>query len=320
MMQQLTRAMVNQTNVTRQSATPFEVRAREPKANDPEVFDGQPDKLTSFLTECSIVFELQPSLFPNDSTKINYMISFLRKSPLLAIRPHLNDYPRPTFLTNYLEFLAYLRTSYGDPDEQGTARRKYRSCVQKGSASAYFSELRQYLAILGWSENSEPVVDKAIEGLKSSLKDELARKEDRPTSLSDLVSFIVPLDNRLHVREIERKKETTTVSSTNRLSADANTRFTASTQTTTTRVDDPARTSSSISNTSTKVEVPRGPLSEEEKDRRRKNNLCMYCGQPGHGFLDCPLKQANDQRKQAKIVRVVHDQEQDQGNEYAGSQ
>lgn len=320
MMQQLTRAIAKQSEVPRQSATPFENKVREPKVNDPEVFDGQPDKLTSFLTECSIVFELQPSRFPNDSTRINYMISFLRKSPLLAIRPHLNDFPRPNFLIDYLEFVDYLRTSYGDPDEQGTARRKYRACIQKGSASSYFSELRQYLAVLGWSEHSEPVVDKAIEGLKPSLKDELARKEDRPSSLSELVKFIVPLDNRLHVREIEKKKETNPTSSNIRQTTVPNTRVTSSTQTTTssTRVDNAPRTSSSTTNSSTRIELPRGPLSEEEKDRRRKNNLCMYCGQPGHGFLDCPLKRANDQRKEAKVVRVVYDGKEE-GNESAGS-
>ena len=40
MMQQLTRAMVNQTNVTQQSATPFKSRVREPKVNNTKVFDG----------------------------------------------------------------------------------------------------------------------------------------------------------------------------------------------------------------------------------------------------------------------------------------
>ena len=332
MMQQLTRAIAKQSDVPRASATPFEGRVREPKVNDPEVFDGQPDKLTSFLTECTIVFELQPSRFPNDTTKINYMISFLRKSPLLAIRPHLAEYPRPDFLNNYLLFQQYLRTSYGDPDELGTARRKYRACVQKGSASSYFSELRQYLAVLGWGENSEPVVDKAIEGLKPSLKDELARKEHRPTSLSELVAYIVPLDNRLHVREIERKKEnantTSSTNPSNRQTSSGTQRVTSSTQTTTatTRVDNPVRNSSSTQPPAVKVEYPRGPLSEEEKNRRRRNNLCMYCAQPGHAFLDCPAKQANDQRKASRLVRVIDDAgqseepKQEQGNESAGSQ
>ncbi|RYO77869.1 hypothetical protein DL764_010171 [Monosporascus ibericus] len=33
---------------------------------------------------------------------------------------------------------------------------------------------------------------------------------------------------------------------------------------------------------------PRGPLSEEERQRRRRLNLCMYCGKEGHYFFICP--------------------------------
>ena len=32
----------------------------------------------------------------------------------------------------------------------------------------------------------------------------------------------------------------------------------------------------------------RGPLSEEEKQRRRANRLCLYCGGPGHIAVNCP--------------------------------
>ena len=32
----------------------------------------------------------------------------------------------------------------------------------------------------------------------------------------------------------------------------------------------------------------RGPLSEEEKQRRRANRLYLYCGGPGHIVVNCP--------------------------------
>ena len=32
----------------------------------------------------------------------------------------------------------------------------------------------------------------------------------------------------------------------------------------------------------------RGPLSEEEKQRRRANRLCLYCGGPGHIAVNYP--------------------------------
>ena len=32
----------------------------------------------------------------------------------------------------------------------------------------------------------------------------------------------------------------------------------------------------------------RGPLYEEEKQRRRANRLCLYCGGAGHIAVNCP--------------------------------
>jgi hypothetical protein len=75
-----------------------------------------------------------------------------------------------------------------------------------GSASAYFAEFQQYIAILGWKD-PDPIIDKAMEGLKPNLKDEIARQGFKPTTLADLISLIVPLDNRLFEREQERRRE-----------------------------------------------------------------------------------------------------------------
>ena len=35
---------------------------------------------------------------------------------------------------------------------------------------------------------------------------------------------------------------------------------------------------------------PRGSLSQEERDKRRKEGACYRCGQKGHLFFNCPLK------------------------------
>jgi hypothetical protein len=58
-------------------------------------------------------------------------------------------------------------------------------------------------------------------------------------------------------------------------------------------------------------------LSEEEKERRRKNGLCLYCGLPGHISFDCPARQSKEQKEKSRGVRYLDDSEQ--GNESAES-
>ncbi len=36
--------------------------------------------------------------------------------------------------------------------------------------------------------------------------------------------------------------------------------------------------------------IRRGPLAAQEKDRRRNERLCLYCGQPDHFVTSCPNK------------------------------
>lgn len=39
------------------------------------------------------------------------------------------------------------------------------------------------------------------------------------------------------------------------------------------------------------------PLSREELERRRHNNLCLHCGKPGHQARECPVKKSLGERK-----------------------
>ena len=289
MMRLLTRTV---TQERQPSATPFSSPPKEPKVKDPEVFKGDRRLLSAFLTEIELVFTLQSSRFTSDITKINYVISYLRDSPLLAIRPYLGLplLEQPDFMISYVALVEYLKTNYGDPDEKGTARRKLRSLEQTSSASAYFAELNQYIAILGWRDQ-EPVIDRAIFGLKSGLKDELARSGRTFDTLSELIGFVIPLDNRLYDRELEKKKE------------NEKARTTVSVVKTSPATVTVSATPPTVANTSASLAVPtarttnappprasyaRGPVGEGEKTRRRLENCCIYCGDKSHLISACP--------------------------------
>lgn len=98
-------------------------RAPEPKVKDPETFNGLTDKVNSFIMECNLVFALQPSRFIDTQTQVTYMLSLLWGTASTAARPLIENEFTPEALLTQGNFVEYLRTNYGNPDEKGSAQR-----------------------------------------------------------------------------------------------------------------------------------------------------------------------------------------------------
>jgi hypothetical protein len=79
MFQQQMMAMMNllTQSIVSSRETPAPPRPQEPRVKDPNTFHGQRDTLNAFITKCTLVFELHPSKFTLDQTKVNYMILLL---------------------------------------------------------------------------------------------------------------------------------------------------------------------------------------------------------------------------------------------------
>ena len=56
------------------SVTPL---SREPRLPHPERFNGELSTCWAFLAQCALIFELQPSSFPSDCSKIAYLITLM---------------------------------------------------------------------------------------------------------------------------------------------------------------------------------------------------------------------------------------------------
>ena len=50
----------------------------EPRLPPPERYDGSPGECRSFLTQCQLIFNLQPSTFPTDAARVAYIITQLK--------------------------------------------------------------------------------------------------------------------------------------------------------------------------------------------------------------------------------------------------
>lgn len=291
----------------REASVPVE-RIIEPKANAPDTFSGKrADKLNQFLFQCEQVFQLQRSQFPNDQVKIRYMIGYLRDSALDAVRPLTMIEEGADELDSLENFVHFLKSNFGDPDELGTVRRNFKSLKQTGNAADYFAKVREYVAVLGWPQNG-PVVDKVIDGLSSDLKDEMARSGKEFDTLEQLTRFIIPLDNRLRARDEEKKKETKekeakerdkSVSSVTSSFAPKTTGTTFPTFTPRTsfydsslsRPQQAAPNSSRFNPTQpfqNSTSGIRPPITEGEREDRRRTGRCMRCGERGHILASCP--------------------------------
>lgn len=177
---------------------------------------------------------------------------------------------------------------FGDPDEVATAERQLYSLRQRGSATGYVADFTRLAALVNW--NDEALCAQFYRGLKDSIKDELARTE-KPKDLKTYKEIAVRIDTRLFERHLEKDRSTRTFTTT----TNYNNKF---------NYNKPAR-QSSPSITMTKATINpfprpstperdhlsamiRGRISREEYDRRRKNNLCLYCGDKGHTVVKCP--------------------------------
>jgi Retrotransposon gag protein len=251
------------------------VAPSEAKVNAPEAFDGRSaSNLRDFLTQVRIVFHLQPSKFLNGTIKVRYTCSYLRGSAFSWIQPYLDMDDPPAWMDDFTLFAAEITKVFGDPDIIGSATRSLRKLRQTGSVASYASEFRRHSTLLSWGEQA--LISQFYEGLKGPIKDELVR-EGRQTELSVLIDLATRIDTRLYERSLER-------GDTSRSSIPAtrqHLRGHAAPTTTTSFRSNPAQRP-----------VSRRPfqrLSEEQREHRRKNNLCMYCGAQDHAVHECPI-------------------------------
>ena len=71
--------------------------------------------------------------------------------------------------------------------------------------------------------------------------------------------------------------------------------------------------------TSAKAET-RGPLSQTEKDRRRAEGLCLYCGEKGHFHASCPKLPSNRSSAAGRATFVFTPSEEKLGNPTAAQE
>jgi hypothetical protein len=106
------------------------------------------------------------------------------------------------------------------------------------------------------------------------------------------------MDNRIHRRELERHPGKSSKNSEHLHVPSENKPATHHAS----HVSPPAAPSSTDVAPMEIDAIRRGPISAAEKDRRKRERLCFYCGQPGHNVMNCPNRSERAKRKDNKAL------------------
>jgi hypothetical protein len=285
-------------------------KAEKIKVREPDTFDGSnPRKLRDFLVSCNLHFRDRPQVYASDEKRILFILSYLKGSALSWFEPGLND---PTdsahWMWDYPAFLSELEDNFGPHDPVGDAEKSLHELNMKKTARIvkYNVDFWELASRVSWNEAA--LRDRYFRGLPLRLRTEVLRG-GKPETLALLRLKAQDADNIYWMQEEETRLETKTsavIGNPNKKdpTKKPNPQFTP-------RPSNNTNTSASTSKPSgTPKDRPKnsisdklgknGKLTGDERDRRMKEGLCLYCGEKGHVAHDCP-KSAAAKGRAAKV-------------------
>lgn len=227
----------------------------------PEKFDGNPDMLAAFMSQCQVFMERSTRDFSVDRVRVCFVTSMMTGR---AARWATARLERATHLmNNYPAFMMEMKHVFEDPQRRENAKRKIRRLRQGlGSVVDYSNAFQMIAQDLDWNEPA--LIDQYLEGLSDQIQEELSRHEV-PKSLGSLICLCIHLEKRLARAAAAARKPRS-----------------------------PPRAlvmpQSHQVDPTEPVGGARMRLTQQEKERRRKLNLCLYCGNGGHYADNCPAK------------------------------
>jgi Domain of unknown function (DUF4939) len=288
-------------------------REEKIKVRDPDTFDGSnPRRLRDFLVSCNLHFRDRPQVFASDEKKILFILSYLKGSALSWFEPGLND---PTdsahWMWDYQVFLGELEGNFGPHDPVGDAEKALAELSMKktGHITKYNVDFWELASRVDWNEAA--LRDRYYRGLPLRLRTELLRG-GRPETLASLRLKAQDADNIYWMQEEEIRLETRSSGNSGnsgRREAKGISQPNVSGQPRP-HSSFPANRrnfgNSSGARSMFQRDKPRetlsdkigknGKLTGEEKDRRMKEGLCLYCGEKGHIAGACPKSRSTKGR------------------------
>lgn len=256
---------------------------------EPETFEGNrygaKTDINTFVAQIS-AYVTDTTGWKDDAHKVRVASSYLRGNAYMWVSSYLaldgDELKKPEYhwITDFEAYKKKLLTTFGDPDKETNDANRLDNLRQTGAASLYAAEFRRLALSLGWGVKA--LRHRFVKGLKEELKDELSRN-DPIEDFDALVERVVVLDNRLFQRRLQktgRGSAAPTVAPFPAAFAPPSRPYTPAIP----GAGDPMQVDAT--RTGNANSRPRGPLTQQEKDYRRQNGLCGFCGQAGHIATD----------------------------------
>lgn len=216
-----------------------------------------------------------------------WMDSILIYSRLDApCQAHLHSWVKngTILFTSLNQMMELLKTLFDDPNRiRDAICRLYSNHQQNKPFSTWIAEIRRDASMAGYDSEYRTLRDLVLNNMSSELKKAIIHERD-----IDLLSFDQTVSRLQDIDSRQRASSGLFPMSNNR---EAPLSFTGSSSAHTTVPSTPPGDSMDLSSVSLR---PRGPLSKEEKMRRRNLGLCIYCGRSGHMIRNCSFKPSLD--------------------------
>jgi hypothetical protein len=231
-------------------------------------FTGGFQELADLKTHIEIASFFKQASLKTGFHKTLYIASFFRGA-LLKWYQSIQE-KKPSLLKNYDGFLAELDEIYPDDSEQAMSELRLRNLRQTKSASDYTAEFDALTRALGWNDTARKAAFYA--SLKGSVKDRLAEIDTDLDTYDEVKSAAIKIDQRMYKREWEKRVERGPLPQCPQFMS----------------TPPPSSPYQTVPPSGT----AHGPITAAQKMHRRENNLCMYCGKPGHIAKKCPAKKS----------------------------
>lgn len=168
-------------------SSPGSLHTSEPRINNPPCYSGEPTECRAFLTQCEVIFSLQPVTYASDRAKVAYVVSLLTSRARewgTAVWEAGADCCDQYNVFKKEMLKVFDRSVFGrEASRQLAALRQGRR-----SAADYAIEFKTLSATC--ERNEAALTARFLEGLNDELKDDIFAREF-PSSLDELVELAI---------------------------------------------------------------------------------------------------------------------------------